>query len=259
MKKAILALLLTVSVVGCTLIHKNVVKKPDLSQEITTKHCDLSPFKSIVLKGNATVTLVNGSPAIDITGIRAQTDKYNCQTSVVDQILYVNVGDDKAPGAIVKLKVPELKNIMVADNVALEACNFKTGKFVITTSGYATINFSGKYDISRIFQLGRGKIKIDWIDSDSLLISGSDSGTIILAGTVNNLTVKLIKNSKLNARYLRAEKSSVVATDTAQAKIKALTTLDAFAVNKSSVYYYGKRPANLTIVTRDFANVLRLN
>src|SRR3989304_1274225 len=92
-----------------------------------------------------------------------------------------------------------------------------------------------------------GRINISWIDSDKLLIKSYGSGPIYLAGVVNNMSAKLTRNADLDARYLRVQNANIIATDSAQAEVSVLDALDAFAIDKSSIYYY-KKPKQLTVV-----------
>ena len=107
----------------------------------------------------------------------------------------------------------------------------------------------------KFLKLGNGRINIDWIKTDSLIIEGSGSGPVYLAGETDNLVIKLMRKARLHARYLRAQKAHVFTTDNAIAEIFVLDTLGAYAVNNSNIYYY-KRPKDITIVTKDTGNVL---
>jgi len=247
----------TVFIAGCSWSSlfkskKTIVPMP----EITTKCCRLAQFKSIVVKDGASVELVNGSPAIEISGIRA--DKYDCQSFVVNNILYVsNNIKDKAPNVVMKVTAPDLKNITVMDRATINAEKFKGNNLVVTAKGKGDINLEGQINVKNIFQLGSGRINIDWVDSVALRVDGSGSGPICLAGRVDNMIVKLVKSSNLNARYLRARNASVFTVDKSTAEVTAIESLGAFAVDHSSIYYY-KTPDKITVVTRDSGNVLQL-
>jgi len=253
MKRAVIVAASIIFVVGCNGIHKTKTKNTQYSQEIITKHCELSPFSSLVLAGDAKVELVNGSYAIDVTGIGA--DRYNCQNSAVDKILHVN---KNMPGTLMRVSVPELRNITLNGNAIVSSRDFKTSKLTIIAKDYSTVNLEGQFNIDKIFQLSRGRINVSWINSNKLLIGGYDSGPICLAGVADNMVVKLVKDASLNARYLRTQKTSVITADRARAEILALDTLSAFAVDTSSIFYY-KKPKNLTVVTRDSGNALQLD
>src|SRR3990172_6740123 len=250
MKRVIVLAMLMVFIGGCGNMSKTNKKSLNSAQEITSKHCDLKPFRSIVLSGNANVELVNGSHAIDVTGIRA--DKYNCQNRVMNQVLYTSNNN------AVKITAPELRDITVVDHATISSKDFKTKKLSITAKDRGTVNLEGNFNVDNISQFGDGRINISWIDSDKLLIKSYGSGPIYLAGVVNNMSAKLTRNADLDARYLRVQNANIIATDSAQAEVSVLDALDAFAIDKSNIYYY-KKPKQLTVVTRASGNVLQLD
>lgn len=240
---------LMVFIVGCNTLSNNN-DKTYLKLKIATKHCELSPFKSIVLSGDAKVELVNGSYGIDVTGLQ---DGYNWQNSLMNQVLYVK-GD--ASINVIKITAPELKNITVTDNARVSSKDFSTRNLTIIAKGNGEVNLEGRLNVGRIFQFSNGRMNISWIDSDRLFLSGHGSGPIYLAGIADDVVVKLVKNSFLNARYLRTQKASVFTVNSARAEVLVIDDLDAFAIDKSSIYYY-KRPEQLTVVTRASGNVLQ--
>lgn len=250
MKKITAVILLLIFVIGCQTIDTSTLP----SSVITTSHYSLDSFDSITISGNVDVVLASGPYAIDITG--ARVDRYDQQISVVNKELYVTMDSGDAPRVVAKITAPEFRKIAVAGNATVSGNKFKTNKLVIIAKGQANINFTGKYNIEKIFQFGHGRIDISWIDSDKFLFEGSGNGTIFLAGVVDEMVVKLAEEAKLDARYLRARKATIITTDTARSDILPLDALDAFAADKSNIYYY-KKPKYLKIVTKDSGNVLR--
>lgn len=221
---------------------------------VQNRDCDLEPFGSLVLTGNTRVELTNGSYTIKIIAPKAA--KYNYYNNLVDKVLYVNGDDGGDSRNVIKISAPSLSNITVTDNVILTAKNFKTSGLTIVAKNQGAINLQGQLKLDRLSQLGRGEITISWVDSEELCLDSSGDGPIYLAGAVDKMTIKLMQEAKLNVRYLRAKKAAVFTTDSAVAHVLVVNDLDAFAINKSDIYYY-KRPKKLTVVTKDSANILQ--
>ena len=239
--------------VAAILVFTVVCLKASALGEIVTQKYNLLPFKSIALKGNAAIELVNGSYGAEVTGLRK--DLYDNHITVTNQVLHI-AKQLSANNPIIKVFSPGLKRITVAGNATVSAKDFKTAGLTITAKDNGTINIEGRYIIDKIYQRGNGRINISWIDGDNLFIDSRSSGPICLSGAVNNMVAKLTHNSYFDARYLRAQKASVFTTDRAHADVLALNTLGAFAVDNSNIFYY-KRPHNLTVVTNNSGNVLQ--
>jgi hypothetical protein len=244
MKKLLIAATILIFTTGC--YQKSISNAQRLSSQdkITTQKYSLKPFKSIVLQGRASIELVNGSYAANATGMK-----------VASQVLHVGT-PALATNVPIKVFAPGLKNITVTDNATVSSKNFKTAGLSINAKNNGTINLEGQFAIDKIYQRGNGRINISWIDSNNLFIDSDSGGPIYLAGTANNMTIKLTRDSQLDARYLRAQKASVLTTDKARADVLAIDTLGAFAVDKSNVFYY-KRPHDLTVLTKGSGNVLQ--
>lgn len=252
MKRLLIAATVLIFTIGCHKAPVLSMQQISFEREIITQKYSFQPFKSIVLNGNATVELVNGSYAASITDSRENLQKY--QFNVISKVLYVTAPISASDTAI-KLFAPGLKSITVAGNSAVDAKDFKTSSLTVTAKDNGTINLDGQYIIDKIFQCGNGRIDISWINSDSLFVDSLSSGPIYLAGVVNDMVVKLMHNAQFDARYLRAQKASVFTTDNARADILVLDTLGAFAIDDSNIFYH-KRPQKLTVVTKGSGNVL---
>lgn len=248
MKKLLIAALIIILGTGCSNVvtrHKEEFRiEPIINQEHK-----LSPFKSVVLSGNSTVELVNGMYAVQLTGLEKQLQQ--CRVDVVAKELHIYV---KSP-AVAKLIAPEINRIVVADKIVLNSKHFKTNNLTIIAKDGGAINLDGFFNIDGIYQHSHSGINISWVSSDKLLIDSDSDGSIYLAGIANNMVAKLTHAAQLDAQYLRAKKASIFATDRARAEVLPLNTLEAFAIDNSSIYYY-KRPHVLTIVTREHGNVL---
>ena len=246
MKKilAVIAIIIT----GCTTTPQH-----DSSPIITQKH-KLQPFNSIILAGNINAEIINGRYALHMTG--PSNTLSACQYKIQDKILYVETSND----ATIKSKIftPQLKNITVTKNAVVTAKYFKTKKLTIAAKDHGSINLEGWYAVDKIYQFSNGRINIRWLDVAKLFIESNSNGPIYLAGITKDFTAVLSDDSQLDARYLRTQKASVFTTDNARADVLAVNSLNAFAVDKSNIYYY-KRPLHLTVVTKNSGNVLHPN
>jgi len=238
--------------VGVGVTFSNPHNPASLS-EITTKRCELKPFKSIVVSDDAKIELANGPYAVEITG--RYLNKYHCYNSVVGQTLYIDGVGDKKSNFKVKLYVPKLKMIVVAGRAIVNAKNFKSDDLTVIAKDRGSINIEGEFNVNKIVQHGRGRINVHWVHSDILYVEGYNNGPIYLSGRANDIMVKLMGNARLYARYLRARNVAVLTTDSAIAEVSALDMLSAYAVDDSNIFYY-KKPKDITVVTRDSGNVL---
>lgn len=245
MKKilAIIAIVIT----GCT------TPQHDSPPIITQKH-KLQPFNSIVLTDNINAEIINGRHAIHMTGPSNALSA--CQYKIQDKILYVETPSSTTIKS--KIFAPQLKNITVTKNAVVTAKYFKTKKLTIAAKDHGSINLEGWYAVDKIYQFSNGRINIRWLDVPKLFIESNSNGPIYLAGATKDFTAVLSHDSQLDARYLRAEKASVFTTDDARADVLAINSLNAFAVDKSNIYYY-KRPPHLTVVTKNSGNILHAN
>lgn len=255
MKKILATTIILIFVAGCSgILTSNSNTNNFLGKTPITQKHKLKPFNSIVLTGNTIVELVNGTYAMHVTGTKETLPDY--QYKIKDKILYV---EPRTTNLFqITIVAPKLKNITVIDNATLTAKNFKTGRLTIAAKNNGTINLEGWYAVDKIYQFGSGRINIRWLDSSQLFIESNSSGPIHLAGITKNIIAKLSGDTQLDARYLRAEKVSIFTTDNARADVLAVDTLDAFAVDKSNIYYY-KRPLHYNVITKDSGNVLHPN
>jgi len=257
MKKLFTAIMVLPLIAGCTIpCNDNDNDTQQISyiksNEFITKNHTLPSFNSIVVTGYASIELINGPCGTKISGLRKQSDPH--QFAIQDQVLYVSAPASTA-NANIAIPASRIKNLTVTDNATVTSKNLKTAGLNIAAHNNGTINLEGQLAINKITQTGNGRINIEWIDSNRLFIDSNSSGPLYLAGTVTHMVAKLTGNADLDARYLRAKKASILTTDHARADIVVLDTLNAFAIDNSSIYYY-KRPKNLTPLTKDSGNVL---
>jgi hypothetical protein len=241
-------MIVVVFIAGCSNCNlfrakpKKSIPVQTVSKEpLKIKRCELKPFRSVVVGGNAEVELIHG-----LYGAKMAIN--SCQNAVFGHTLYI--GSGKA-----KVFAPKLENIIVTDHALVRSKKMKSDGLNVTAKGWGSINLEGRYRINKVTQLGRGRIDISWIDNNDLRVEGYAGGPIFLSGRVEKMIVKLMNDARLYARYLRVREGSVFTTDKALAEVLVLDNLGAYAIDASNIYYY-KRPENITVVTRDSGNVL---
>lgn len=253
MKRLLATVIILIFTIGCHhKVHVSSMRQTPAEKEVITQKYSLQPFRSIMLNDKITVELANGSYAASITDAQENLQKY--QFNVINHVLHVNA-PVSANNTTIRVFAPELKSITVTGNAMVKAEDFKTVGLTITAKDNGTINLEGQYVVDKIIQRGNGRIDISWINSDNLVVDSRSSGPIYLAGAVNSMVVKLMRNAQFNARYLRVQKASVFTTDKARADILVLGTLGAFAIDNSNIFYH-KRPQSLTVETKGSGNVL---
>jgi len=245
MKKTFLFIILPILVLGCT----NKRYEPQIVQ---TQSQGLEKFKAIHVAGSSKVELVNGPYSLTTSGLEKKLN--NIAIKVKDNNLQIT----SSPEITVQIAVPDLKTLLVSGNATVFTTNFTATDLTIIAKNNSSLNLAGQLRISKILQQGNGRIDIGWISSNNLQIESAANGPIHLAGVANKVFAKLTHSAQLDCRYLRAEDLSIFTTDNATAHVFALKSLEAFAVNKSNIFYY-KRPKHLTVVTKNSGNVLKLD
>jgi hypothetical protein len=253
MKQLFTAIMVLILIASCKTPCNDIqIQQIQCANKFVTQSHTLPPFKSIVATGHASIELVNGSCCAKIAGLENELDRY--QFTIQDQVLYVSAPAPVTNANIV-IAASRVKDLIVTDNATITSKNFKTTGLSVAAHNNGTMNLEGRLAINKIGQMGNGRINIEWIDSNRLFIDSSSSGPLYLAGTVTNMVAKLTGSANLDARYLRAKKATVLTTDHARADVVALDALEAFAIDKSNIYYY-KRPKHFTPLTKGSGNVL---
>lgn len=253
-KKILWIFIIITSFFCCSCAHQQYHQKYQQEQlAYVAKAYRPAPFSAVVITGNANVEMTqSNSSAISFAGQKQYVD--GISTNVINNTLYI---DNKIPSSVViKLQsIYVLRNLVITNHAYLSGNNLATKKLNIYTANEAGITLNGEFDIANIKQNSSGKMEIKWINSNNLKIAGNGNGPIYLAGTTDNLTAKLFGNSRLEARYLRAQQATIMATDSARADVLAIKTLNAYADRRSNILYY-KRPQEFNRVSKNSGNVL---
>ena len=221
---------------------------------VVTKSFNLEPFTALVADGYANIELTNGPGKITATGTRKDLKQYF--VSISKKVLYVQIPQLAAENTTIKISVPKLNTISVQNYAKVNLENFKTPNLQILAKAQGEFTAHNcQLGVSKIVQNSAGKIDINWIKGDTLVINSNSVGPIYLAGTTKQLVIKLTGQAMLDARYLRAEKAGVFVIDRATAHVLVTKSLGGFAADHSNIYYY-KRPLKLTVATRGSGNVL---
>ena len=159
MKKILLVIIGIIFVTSCQTTgphkKKSATKITQIPPEITTQHCSLSSFDSVMVNGDTKVEIVNGTYGMDITGIQGN---YKCPSITGNRVLnisnIINKKTKRDANTVIKVCAPELKNIIVTNNALVSTQDFKTSGLSIVAKDNGTINLEGQFDINKISQTG---------------------------------------------------------------------------------------------------------
>lgn len=212
-------------------------------------------FNEIVLQGDAKIELLNGYADLQVNSTIKPI------ISINKKILTINIPKIKnnipiENNTLIKVFNKKIHKITAADNSSVYAKNFRTKNLVIIANQNGTINLEGNYHIDAIYQSGVGDINIGWVDSKNLFINSNNNGLIRLSGVADKMIVKLTNDARLDAKYLRVNQAEIFTTDKALANVLVLNNLSGYAIDHSNIYYY-KNPKKITMVSKDYGNILR--
>lgn len=114
--------------------------------------------------------------------------------------------------------------------------NIKTNHLDIDKFGSGTVSIKGHIHLSNIIQSGSNKIRVMWVDSDKLKVTG-DYGQIELAGRCKDLKVLGKKDFNFNGRYLRCKNAWVRTSDYAEVTVNPQRFINAWASDNSKIFY----------------------
>lgn len=248
MKKTLLILSALSCIAGCQSTQIHTISPQDVGAY---------SFNEIILQGEAKVELLNGYDNLQVDPTVPKPI-----ISIDKKTLTIKVPKPKNntpinTNALIKIYGKKLHKITATDNSSVYAKNFTAPSLVIIAKQNGLINLIGNYRIDAIYQSGKGKINIDWVNSKNLFVSSNNNGLISLGGVADKMIAKLTNDAKLDAKYLRANQAEVFATDSAAADVWSSEILNGYAIDHSNVYYY-KIPKKITTVSRDHGNVLRM-
>lgn len=240
MKKVVLGLGVLLLIVGCS------GKTNNFSSQRTYAP---NTIKSLVVKGKVTVELTEKENPITHMDRNSK-----CKQYIIDNTLYVS----SHRSAFVKLGLPKLGHIEILNRASVIGKNLQMKNLEVLVKNSGTLNLEGEFEVRNIIQNNKGKIKLGWIYGDKVNIEADGIGSILIAGNIRVLDVKLSNRSTLNARYLQSENTNIIAQDSSAAEVFAAKNLKAEAKDSANIYYYEK-PHNINAVTTEAGNILFLN
>ncbi len=220
-------------------------KTPDLPPQYSTNVQSFAAINALSVSGNVEVILKPTTDAQTSVQILRKGKYQSVSIRPGDHTLKIS-GGGLAGGSLgsnnlapqVQVSLPQLNQLKV--------------------SGHAVVTGSDvKIHLQQLIALGNGQVHIHWINSPSLSIVGKQQSLVELAGTTNNLYVKLKGNARFMGRYLRANDVMVSTQDSGIAETLPIMAMHSFAYKNSVVNYY-KYPQSRNNYSQDQANVLQL-
>lgn len=231
-------------------------------QDLSFKHIQkpMPYFTGIDVRGNFQVNIRGhqSPPCLSLSGTAYAVNTVSAQ--VVNGTLQIRQAFSKKqppPGRVtLTINLPgDLNRLITGGSTVVTGHNISSHGLSIIAQDQSAIYLDGEMRISHLQNNSSGPIKVYWVNNGDLLIDGSGSGPIYLAGTADVLTIHLGGNSQIDARQLRANEVYVTVQDYACARVTPLHSLYAFASDHGNVYYY-HRPHLMAGNTRCSGNVL---
>lgn len=232
--KLLILIGISLVVAGCMKVPLKPVAKPYHPPKMHLY--SLHQFNRLNLSGDIRVSLVPGRGKL---GLKTTTvDAQQLKLKEEKGVLAITGAAAFNTVPVVIIHVPVLRQITVADNVSLQANNIVTKHLLLRTDSTNPVNLKGTLNLSSLTQTGAGKVSLQWVQGDAMTLVSSGPGAVALAGVAGHMKVLLSGHSRLDAKYLRAQYIDMQTKGEAQANVTPLRSLNAYADNSSSIYYY---------------------
>lgn len=205
---------------------------------------------------------VKGAIKLIISGTKnpnvSDTVNYPFQSvsaKVSNHTLYLE-GLSRTAMKTVRVNLHDLKSLRVDGRVTIIGNNVHSTGLNLRANSTGNISLNGRMTVNKINNRGPNHITLRWVKSHNLTINSS-AGRLTLAGSVQQMQVKLRNNAALDAQYLRAQRINVQTKGTAIAKVLPIYSLHAFATEHSQIYFYNA-PKYISRYTRSSGNILQL-
>ncbi len=224
----------------------------------TTTRLKLPTFSSVHIRGFINV-MIQGKKAQGTSD--TVIESYNPQwvnAKVSHHTLYLRVLHAALPSRIaptVTLHLHRLKQLEVYGRASVIGRNIKSDGLYLRSNTTRNITLQGNLVLKHVINKGLGHIKLRWVRGRSARVQGL-AGSIQLAGSVDQLRVKLRHHAVLDAQYLRANHIFIQTKQFSSAKVLPVQSLRAFATDFSNIYYY-KEPKVISRYTDHSGNVLQ--
>ena len=215
----------------------------------------LNSFTHLVVSGNVSVIL-NNSSANSIQFLNGTTPK-QVKLSYAADTLSVS-GPLMGRAAQVQLNIPGLNELSTSGNAAVSG-QLNSSALTINSSGNSRINLGSEIiNLQEVTASNNSQIKLFWVNSTNLVLTGTDNSRIKVAGVAQVLHASLDDQAQLNGQYLRAQHAIIQTDNHAFVGIAATGALRAFASNDSNIFYY-KYPRNFSEFDLQSANILQVD
>lgn len=121
-------------------------------------------------------------------------------------------------------------------HIQLNGLNSPNLELKVSHSG--PVKLSGVTGLSHLGLDETGPVAVSWVNSRQLNLDLAGKEHVFLAGTTDLLISHLSGQSTLDAKYLRAKTAFIQAEGTSRAEVTVLDSLNAYAQDKSNIYYY---------------------
>jgi len=199
----------------------------------------VSRYDAIVCDGPANVMIqdVGRQKHYRISGIDPK--QADISAKLRKRTLYIDDDALSATPRVITLTTGALRSITVADGCRMRGRHVRSyGGLTITSRDSGSLNLTGVLNVTKIVMTGSGTIKLRWVNSHKLHIYNAGSGLISLAGVADYVYARVYNTGRLDAKYLRAQNVLIQTQNSARADVLAVDSLNAFAGQRSNIYYY---------------------
>lgn len=232
-------------------------------QDVLKVKLNLPSFSAVDAKGDFHIIMSNGkNQSVTLSGNPLALSRVSVRVIGKTLVLKTKVSRSESftynSRVVVHIVTPRpLTSIALAGKSAFQGAALKTSTLKIYTKDTASVYIRGNNNIQRIENNSMRDIDLGWVNSRNILISGAGSGWVRIAGSADVLTARLRNSACLEAEHFRANKVYVETEDDAIARVQPVSTLYAFAMDTSNIYYF-RVPRQLAGYTKGSGNILKL-
>ena len=183
---------------------------------------------------------------------------HHTQTTILGSKLTLrqNRGFTRRDADTIIVYLPSLHKITTTDNASATIRNVPTNHLHILSESSGNISCEGNINLSALSNFGSGEVRVYWVNSDFLSVSGF-TGQAQLAGVTTHLLIEGAGNFIFDGEFLRSQKTWVHAHNQSIIKTMPLNTLNASAANFAQIaYFHFLDKEHLSEQTTEFGNVL---
>ncbi len=167
---------------------------------------------------------------------------------------------DKKPheATVVAVYLNQLSRLTALGRTSFEGAHLWSNHLAISSYGRNDITLKGRLDLQSLDVGGTSETNLMWVSNLSTLkLHLQDQSSVTLAGAAKIIEARLLNQSQLKARYLRAQSVLITANDDAAAQVFAVDGLYAYANQRANIYFY-TMPKQLSRFSKQQGNVLQL-